>query len=74
MTFDRYHAYLTQRLSPARLQHSLGVMQVMDTLAPLYGLDPAAAHIAGLVHDAGKELPMEQMLEIAQNEFSLMIR
>jgi predicted HD superfamily hydrolase involved in NAD metabolism len=63
---EPYYSYLTQRLSQARLQHSLGVMQVMDALAPLYGLDPAAAHIAGLVHDAGKELPMLRMVEIAQ--------
>ena len=66
MNFDPYHAYLAQHLSPARLQHSLGVMQVMDALTLVYGLNPAAAHIAGLVHDAGKELPMERMVEIAQ--------
>jgi len=61
-----YLAYLTQHLSPGRLQHSLGVMDVMDALAPIYGLDPAAAHLAGLAHDAGKELPLKRMLEIAQ--------
>jgi len=67
MTFDRYYAYLAQCLTPERIQHSLGVMQVMDALAPLYGLDPAAAHIAGLVHDAGKELPLARMFSIAQS-------
>lgn len=66
MDFDPYLAYLTQRLTPARLQHSLGVMQVMDMLAPIYGLDPIAAHIAGLAHDAGKELPLAQMEAIAR--------
>jgi len=66
MTSDLYLAYLTQRLTPARLQHSLGVMRVMEALAPIYDLDPAAARIAGLVHDAGKELPMTRMVAIAQ--------
>jgi len=66
MTLESYLTYLTQHLTPARLEHSLGVMQVMDALAPLYGLEPAAAHIAGLVHDAGKELPLSQMVSIAR--------
>lgn len=65
MNFDPYHTYLTQRLTPARMRHSLGVMQVMDSLAPIYGLDPTAAHIAGLVHDAGKELSQTQLVDIA---------
>lgn len=62
-----HFAYLEQRLTPARLQHSLGVMGVMDALAPIYGLDPQAARLAGLAHDAGKELPRAQMLEIAES-------
>lgn len=66
MTFDPYLAYLSQHLTHERLQHSLGVAQVMDELAPLYNLDPLAAHITGLVHDAGKELPLADMLSIAQ--------
>jgi predicted HD superfamily hydrolase involved in NAD metabolism len=66
LALDTYLTYLAQRLTPARMQHSLGVMQVMDTLAPVYGLDPIAAHIAGLVHDAGKELSRARMVTIAQ--------
>ena len=66
MTIDPCLAYLTHHLSPARMQHSLGVMQVMKQLTPIYGLDPTAAQLAGLTHDAGKELSQIQMLEIAQ--------
>ena len=65
MTFDAYHEFLTGHLSPSRRQHSLGVMQVMEELAPIYGLDPTAAQIAGLLHDAGKELTLPEMLAIA---------
>lgn len=49
------------------MQHSLGVMQVMEALAPIYHLDPAAARLAGLAHDAGKELPLERMFAIAKS-------
>ncbi len=66
MPSDPHITYLTQHLTPARLKHSLGVMHVMEALAPVYGLDPTAARIAGLAHDAGKELPQTQMEAIAQ--------
>jgi len=66
MPFDLHLNYLAQRLTPARLQHSLGVMQVMAELAPLYDLDPEQAQLAGLAHDAGKELPLERMFDIAR--------
>ena len=32
--------YLDQRLTPARLQHSQGVMLVMADLVDIYGLQP----------------------------------
>jgi len=65
MSDEPYLSILSRQLSPARLKHSLGVMQVMDELAPIYGLDPVAAHFAGLLHDAGKELLLPEMLSIA---------
>jgi predicted HD superfamily hydrolase involved in NAD metabolism len=57
---DRYTRFLTQVLTPHRLTHSFGVMQVMEELAEVYALDPEKAVIAGLLHDAGKDLPPEQ--------------
>lgn len=65
--FQSYQALLSNHLSPERMQHSLGVMQVMEALAPIYSLDPAAACLAGLAHDAGKELPLERMFAIAKS-------
>jgi predicted HD superfamily hydrolase involved in NAD metabolism len=56
-----YLPFLQSVLTPARLQHSIGVMQVMAELAPVYGLDPQKALTAGLLHDAGKDLPQEQI-------------
>lgn len=53
-----YFAFLENILTPARLQHSLGVMQVMADLADVYDLE--LAQTAGLLHDAAKDLPPEQ--------------
>jgi HD superfamily phosphohydrolase YqeK len=41
-------------------------MLVMNELAPLYALDPTAAQVCGLLHDAAKELPLEAQLVLAR--------
>jgi predicted HD superfamily hydrolase involved in NAD metabolism len=56
--------YLEQTLSPARFTHSLGVMGVMEELAPVYGLHPEKARAAGLLHDAAKELAPDRQAQI----------
>jgi predicted HD superfamily hydrolase involved in NAD metabolism len=61
---SRYQPFLEQVLTPGRLQHSFGVMQVMAELIPVYGLDPEKALMAGLLHDAAKDLPPEQVRQI----------
>ncbi len=61
-----YHAYLTQHLTPARLQHSIGVMRLMQDLAELYGLDLDRAITAGLLHDVAKDLSPEELLTLAE--------
>ncbi|RPJ42795.1 MAG: HD domain-containing protein [Chloroflexi bacterium] len=55
-----YTIFLTNILTPARLQHSQGVMQVMGELAEIYGLDREVAMTAGLLHDAAKDLSPEE--------------
>lgn len=65
-SFDRYCAFLNQTLTPARMQHSLGVMQVMEDLQQIYGLDRETALTAGLLHDAAKDLAPEQVAQILQ--------
>ena len=67
-----YIPFLERVLTPSRLQHSLGVMQVMGELAKIYALDEEKALTAGLLHDAAKDLPTEQIENIvkeAQIEF-----
>jgi len=58
--------YLDRRLTPARLQHSQGVMRVMADLVDIYGLQRDQALTAGLLHDAAKDLDGAQLLALAQ--------
>jgi putative nucleotidyltransferase with HDIG domain len=53
---DRYLSFLERVLTPKRFQHSIGVMQVMEELAKVYSLDRDKAVLAGLLHDAAKDL------------------
>jgi predicted HD superfamily hydrolase involved in NAD metabolism len=61
---SHYLPFLQRVLTPSRLQHSLGVMQVMGELAKIYALDEERALTAGLLHDAAKELTTEQIEKI----------
>jgi predicted HD superfamily hydrolase involved in NAD metabolism len=63
---DRYLPFLRRMLTPERLAHSLGVMRVMGDLAAIYDLDRAQALMAGLLHDAGKDLPPARQLALAE--------
>ena len=63
---DRYRPFLEQVLTPKRLQHSLGVMQVMGELAGVYGLDRDTALAAGLLHDAAKDLDEARAMALVE--------
>jgi HD superfamily phosphohydrolase YqeK len=54
--------YLTQPLTPTRLQHSQGVMRVMADLLDIFGLEHEQALTAGLLHDTAKDLNQEYLL------------
>lgn len=66
MDQSRYTSFLKQVLTPYRLSHSLGVMQVMGEFADIYKLDRDQALTAGLLHDAAKDLPVEKQMELIQ--------
>ncbi|HTP08394.1 MAG TPA: bis(5'-nucleosyl)-tetraphosphatase (symmetrical) YqeK [Anaerolineae bacterium] len=63
---DEYFPFLANMLTPPRLQHSFGVMQVMGELAEIYHLDRKRAMRAGLLHDAAKDLNVEDQLALAE--------
>lgn len=64
--YEQYLSFLEKALTSARLQHSLGVMQVMLELSPIYSLHPEQAMLAGLLHDAAKDLSHERQLLLAK--------
>lgn len=61
---SQYMPFLQRVLTPPRLEHTLGVAQVMEELAGIYRLDREQALAAALLHDAGKDLNPEQQAEI----------
>jgi predicted HD superfamily hydrolase involved in NAD metabolism len=64
MNVNRYLPFLEEVLTPKRMAHSLGVMQVMGELAGVYELDREKALTTGLLHDAAKDLTPAQQAEI----------
>lgn len=60
LKFLRYQQTLQTRISPFRMNHSLGVMKQAVELATIHGADVSKARIAGLLHDMTKELPKEE--------------
>jgi predicted HD superfamily hydrolase involved in NAD metabolism len=63
---QRYLADLRANLTPARLEHSLEVMAVMDRLAQVYGLEREQALTAGLLPDAAKDFSDVQLVAMAE--------
>lgn len=57
--------FLRNRLSEKRFNHSLNVAAECRKLAEYYGEDPEKAYFAGLVHDICKEIPADEMKQMA---------
>ncbi|MGK0466056.1 bis(5'-nucleosyl)-tetraphosphatase (symmetrical) YqeK [Clostridium sp.] len=58
--------YLRGKLREKRFRHSLGVSETAVALAIKYGANIESARIAGLVHDCGKNMSDEQLIEVAK--------
>lgn len=56
---------LRDTLKPSRYRHTLGVAETARRLAPRFGVDPARAELAGLLHDCAKSMPVEEMRALA---------
>lgn len=54
-----------ERLSPGRLAHTRHVAVTAAELARRYGAPPAAAELAGLLHDICREWPADRLLAAA---------
>lgn len=53
---------------PERLAHILRVAELSREIAEKNGLDGERAYLAGLLHDAARDLPMEELLRLAPPE------
>jgi predicted HD superfamily hydrolase involved in NAD metabolism len=60
--------YARERLSDKRYAHTLRVAETIVRLAKLHGLDPERSRLAGLLHDAAREIDMEELLRIAEED------
>ena len=56
--------WLKDNLVEERYIHSLGVMEAAVELAQMFNLDVEKARLAGLLHDAAKCFPNEELLDI----------
>ena len=60
--------YARERLSDKRYEHTLRVAETAEHLAGLHGLDAKKARLAGLLHDAAREVGKEELLRVAGDE------
>ena len=59
--------FARERLSAKRYGHTLRVANTAEDLARAHGLDPDRARLAALLHDAARELPSEEFLDLAED-------
>ena len=60
--------YAHERLSKERYVHTLRVAATTERLAELHGLDSKKARLAGLLHDAAREVGKQELLRLAEKE------
>ncbi len=64
MTCEQARKLVKGRLSKKRYEHTKNVCAMAVQLARRWGADEDKAALAALLHDAAKEIPREQMLQI----------
>ena len=64
MTCGEAEKMVKKALSPKRFTHTVNVRDKAVELAALYGASEEKAALAALLHDAAKELPKEELLQI----------
>ena len=67
MTADQYRELMQKRLDAELYEHSIATAETAVELAERYGSKREKAYLAGLVHDYGKRLKRQQLLEVAES-------
>ena len=60
--------YARERLSNKRYAHTQRVAETAERLAEFHGLDSKKARLAGLLHDAAREVGKEELLRVAEED------
>lgn len=61
--------HISGLMNAERYRHSLGVMDLSRELAEIYGVDKDKAEVAGLIHDAAKQFPMDIQLSLMKKAY-----
>lgn len=64
MDIESLKEHISGLMNAERFAHSLGVMELSAELAGIYGENPERARLAGLIHDAAKQLPREEQFRL----------
>ncbi len=64
MTMKDYEELIGKRMKSARFKHSKNVAKEAVRLAKKYGADAEKAELAGILHDATKETPEDEQMEL----------
>lgn len=64
MEYEQAVAMVQKALSPRRFEHTMNVKDAAVRLAARYGANAEKAALAAVLHDAAKELPKEELLQI----------
>ena len=64
MKYEQAKKLVRKNLSEKRYTHTKNVKKMAVKLAKRWGADPEKAALAAILHDAAKELPKEQLLQI----------
>ena len=66
---EKIKEHIRGLMDEERFVHSLGVMTLAGELADIYGIDRQKASLAGLIHDAAKQLPKDEQLELLEKAY-----
>jgi predicted HD superfamily hydrolase involved in NAD metabolism len=67
MTVDQYRELMRKSLDTELYQHSLATAETAAELAQRFGSKREKAYLAGLVHDYGKRLNKQQLIQAAES-------
>ena len=65
MTPQEAEEFVRPLLSEKRYAHTLRVARTAEELAYRHGIDPARARLAGLLHDAARDMGGAELLRLA---------